>query len=50
MIIIITNNNNNNNIGNNNDIKKINIYTEGDLTVSGFQDCPEENIMMLNTR
>lgn len=36
MIIIITNNNNNNNIGNNNDIKKINIYTEGDLTVSGF--------------
>lgn len=36
MIIIITNNNNNNNIGNNNDIKKINIYTEGDLTVSCF--------------
>ena len=33
MIIIITNNNN---IGNNNDINKINIYTESDLTVSGF--------------
>ena len=33
MIIIITNNNN---ISNNNDINKINIYTESDLTVSGF--------------